>query len=280
MTVKEGSATALVRFTGLGIICFNKDRHRGEIGVVRDNKHKLTITIQRPAFQEGSGNDILGYANVATYEGLSKEDVQIEIKALGKPAIEGYEIYQPEDFDRLDSADANDFRWLVNMNSLHGDTSLVTGAQDRHPLTKIYIDNGLFYTHKLDTDIVFEKVAQDSNGNTTQRELFGNVAETLGVKIEGDEVRFTIRFDGKEETHRLKRIDGLPFKIEIKNMDSSANAVYSDMPDYYKYLSPAGARFDLTPIVEESGGSVADSVNSREYCHPIVVDGPSSIDDL
>jgi hypothetical protein len=270
MTVKEGSATALVRFTGLGIICFNKDKQRGEIGIIRDGKHKLTITIQRPVFQEGSGKDILGYENVATYEGLSKEDVQIEIKALGKPAIEGYEIYQPGNFDRLDSPDANDFRWLVNMNSLHGDTSLVTGTQDRHPLTKIYIDNGFFYTHKLDTDIVFEKVAQGSNGNTTQRELFGNVAETLGVKIEGDEVKFTIRFDGKEETHRLKRIDGLPFKIEIKNMDSSANAVYSDMPDYYKYLSPAGARFDLTPIVEESGGSVANSVNSREYCHPTI----------
>ena len=81
----------------------------------------------------------------------------------------------------------------------------------------------------------------------------------------------------------LKRIEGLPFKIEIKNMDPSANAVYSDMPDYYRYVSPAGARVDLTPVREESEGSegsVADSVNSREYCHPIVIDGPSSIDEL
>ena len=32
MSVQESSATALVRFTGLGIICFNQDRQRGEIG--------------------------------------------------------------------------------------------------------------------------------------------------------------------------------------------------------------------------------------------------------
>lgn len=281
MTVKEGSATALVRFTGLGIVCFNKDRQRGELGVIRDHKHTMTITIQRPVFQEGSGNDVLFYQNVVTFEELPREGVEIEIKAVGNPAIDGYEIYQPGDFDRLDSPDSNDFRWLVNLNSLHGDTSLTPGAADHYPLTKIYIGNGLFYTHKLDTNIFFEKVEKNPSGNATAREVFGNVAETLGVKIEGDEVSFTIRFNGKEETHTLKRIEGLPFKIEIKNMDSSPNAVYSDMPDYYKYLdNPNGVHFDLNPIVEDSGGVVADSVNSREFCHPIVFGALSSIDDL
>ncbi len=49
MSVNESSATALVRFTGLGIVCFNKDRQRGEIAVIRDNKHTLSIKIQRRA---------------------------------------------------------------------------------------------------------------------------------------------------------------------------------------------------------------------------------------
>jgi hypothetical protein len=277
MSVNESSATALVRFTGLGILCFNKEKQRGEVGVIRDHKHELSIKIQRPAFQEADGRDLVVYKDVVKYEALPKDDVVIEIKALGKPSINGYEIYQSGDFDRLTSADPNDFRWVVNMNALHDDATVNTKAKDRHPLTKIYVGNGLFYAHKLDTNLTFEKVGRDASGNAT-REPFGNVAETVGVKIDGDEVSFTIRIHGKEETHSLKRIEGLPYRIEIKNMDYNTNAVYSDMPDYYKYVSsPKGESFELSPIVEAGLG---ESINSKDYCHPIVVDDPPSVDDF
>lgn len=282
MSINESSATALVRFTGLGIVCFNKEAGRGEIGAIRDQKHLLTISIQRPVFLGADGKDLVSYQEIATYKDLPKEGVEIEIKALSKPAIEGYEIYQSGDFDRLNSTDVNDFRWIVNMSNLHGEAGVVVpAAKDRPPLSKIYIGNALFYTHKLDTSLFFERVGKDAAGTATQREVFGNVAETIGVKIEGEEVSFTIRSGGKEETHALKRLEGLPFRIEIKNMDTSPNAVYSDMPDYYKYLSPpAGDRFDLTPIAEDREGTSADSINTREFCHPIGVDEISSIDEL
>ena len=273
MSVKESSATALVRFTGLGIICFNRDRQRGEIAVLRDDKHTLSIKVQRPVYQDGGGDDLIRYQDIATYQKLPKEDVQLEIKALGRPAIEGYEIYQSGDFDRLDSADPNDFRWIVNMDALHADTGLTPTANGRHPLTKIYIGNGLFYTHKLDTNLCFEKVKASANGGAEQREPFGNVGETVGVKIEGDEVSFTIRIGGREETHSLKRVEGLPFRIEIKNMDYSDDAVYSDMADYYGYLAcPAGHQFDLSPIIEEADG---DNFNFKQFCHAVVTDLPS-----
>ena len=275
MSVKESSATALVRFTGLGIICFNSDQRRGEIAALRDNKHSLTITVKRPVYQEGTGGDRIEYKKIATYEKLPKEDVQLEIKALGKPAIEGYEIYQNGDFDRLTSTDFNDFRWVVNMNSLHGGTALSPTTKGRHPLTKIYIGNGLFYTHKLDTELCFEKVETGAGAKAGERELFGNIGETIGVKIEGDEVSFTIRIGDREETHALKRVEGLPFIIEIKNMDDNVNAVYSDMPDYYGYLScPAGNQFELSPIIEDAGGKHAagDAVNFRQFCHAVVSD--------
>lgn len=283
MPVKEGSATALVRFTGLGIICFNDDRQRGEIAAIRDDKHSLSITIQKPVFQEGGEKDIIAYRDIAAYQKLPKDDVQIEIKALGEPSIEGYEIYQSGEFDRLASADVNDFRWVVNMSTLHGDTALSPTAQRRYPLTKIYISNGLFYTHKLDTNLFFERVKKDAGGRATGRDVFGNVAETIGVKIEGEEVDFTIRVGGREETHSLKRVDGLPYRIEIKNMDYNVNAVYSDMADYYGYLSsPTGEQFDLAPITEEeAGGKPAGggAVNQKQFCHPVASD-LSSIDEL
>lgn len=283
MPVNESSATALVRFTGLGIICFNKDRQRGEIGAIRDNKHKLTIKIQKPVFQDGIDNDIIVYQDVATYEKLPKHDVQIEIKAAGKPAIEGYETYQSGDFDRLASADVNDFRWIVNMSALHGETALAPAEKEKHPLAKIYIGNGLFYVHKLDRNLFFERVEKDAEGTAMQREVFGNVAETIGVKIEGDEVRFTIRIGGSEETHSLPRVAGLPYRIEIKNIDPNGDAVVSDMPDYYQYLSSStGNQFDLMPIAEDEGSDTASepAVDFKVFCHPIGSDDLSSIDDL
>lgn len=281
MPVQESSATALVRFTGLGIICFNDERRRGEIAAIRDNKHVLTIKIQQPCYQDGAENDLIVYRDIAAYQNLPKEDVRLEIKALGGAAVEGYEIYQGEEFDRLGSADVNDFRWIVNMDALHDDAALSPTAERRHPFTKIYVGNGLFYTHKLDTNLFFEKVEKDAGGALTRSEAFGNVAETIGVKIEGDEVGFTIRIGDREETHALKRVEGLPFRIEIKNMDYSEGAVYSDMPDYYGYLaSPSGKQFDLTPVVEEDGGvSSGGSVNQKEFCHPVTTKLPS-IDDL
>ncbi|HEY0727356.1 MAG TPA: hypothetical protein VGD38_04745, partial [Pyrinomonadaceae bacterium] len=126
--------------------------------------------------------------------------------------------------------------------------------------------------------LFFEKVEKNASGLAMLSEVFGNVAETMGVKIEGAEVLFTIRIGSQEETHSLRRIDGLPFRIEIKNMDYNANAIYSDMPDYYKYFaSPSGNQFELKPIVEDAS---VESINQQEFCHPIVVDNPGSIDEL
>src|SRR4029079_10544332 len=133
-------------------------------------------------------------------------------------------------FDRLDSADVNDFRWIVYLHTLHGASGLAPTAKQNYPLAKIYIGNGLFYAHKLDRNLFFEKVEKDSSGAATQREVFGNVGETIGVKIEGDEVMLTIRIGDSEETHSLERVAGFPYRIEIKNMDYSAAAIYSDMP--------------------------------------------------
>ncbi len=280
MAVQESSATALVRFTGLGIICFNDEHQRGEIAGIRDTKHVLTVKIQRPVYQDGVEKDLVVYKDIFSYDNLPKDDVQIEIKASGNPPIAGYEIYQNGEFDRLGSPDVNDFRWFVNMSALHGVTaptaSVNSNVNNRYPLTKIYIRNGLFYAHKLDRNLFFEKIEKDASGLEKQREVFGNVAETAGVKIEGDVVTFTIRIGDQETTHSLPRLEGLPFRIEIKNMDYNANAIYSDMPDYYKYLSaPTGDQFELTPIVEDAG---VESINQQEFCHPIIVDDLSSID--
>src|SRR5919112_599812 len=125
MPLNESSATALVRITGLAIVCFNEEQRRGEVAIIRDQKHTLAVKLQRPVFHEGGGDDHIGYQDVACYHDLPKENVRIEITSSGAGAAEGFEVYKGEgDFDRLDSPDPQDFRWIVHMDSLHDGTSL------------------------------------------------------------------------------------------------------------------------------------------------------------
>ena len=278
MPLNESSATALVRITGLAIVCFNEEQRRGEVALVRDDKHTLSVKLQRPVFQEGGGGDLVVYQDVASYHNLPKEGVRIEIKSAGAGAAEGYEVYTGGgEFDRLDSPDPRDFRWIVHMDSLHGGARLRPTGHGPHPLTGLYISGGRFYTHKLDTELFFEKVEKDPAGRELGREVFGNVGETVGVTLGGEEVVFKLSVGGREESHTLRRVEGLPFRIEVKNMDYSPNAVYSDMPDYYGYLaSPDGTEFDLAPMKEEGqdGGAQAagGAINQREFCHPVAAD--------
>ncbi|HEX8147009.1 MAG TPA: hypothetical protein VF591_07505 [Pyrinomonadaceae bacterium] len=281
MPLNESSATALVRLTGLSILCFNGEQRRGEVAIIRDQKHSLSVKLQRPVFQ-GGGRDLVVYQDVAAYRDLPKEGVTIEIEAAGAGAAEGYEVYKGGgEFDRLDSADPQDFRWIVHMDSLHGGAPLRPTGRRQHPLTKLYVRGGLFYTHKLDTELFFEKVEKDPSGRVLGREVFGNVGETVGVRLGGEEVVFRISVGGREETHTLRRVEGLPFRIELKNMDYNPNAVYSDMADYYGYLaSPDGGQFDLAPVSEEDGRETGGgSVNQKEFCHPIATD-LKSVDEL
>jgi hypothetical protein len=279
MPIQESSATALVRFTGLGIICFNQDPQRGEIAALRDEHHTLNFRIQRPAFQDGADSDLITYQDIATYENLPRDGVQLEIKATN-PSLAGYELYQSGGFDRLSPADLNDFQWVVNLHTLHSSNNLVPAAKQDVPLAKIYVENGLFYACKLDQDLFFEKSETDTNGVVSQPEPFGNVAETVGVKIEGDEVLVTVRIGDQEDKYSLPRIPGLPYRVEITNIDRSAKSVYSDLPDYYRYVVSANNKqFVLTPVVEEDV-STGDSISQRDFCHPIVLDAPSSIDML
>lgn len=271
MSINESSANTLVRFTGLGIICFNESEKRGEIGLIRDEKHSLSVKIQKAEFLEGTEKDLIAYKDWRVFENLPKEGLEIEIKPEKNPSVEGYEIYQSNgNFSRLDGDDFNDFRWIVDLNDLHGENLVNQNGKEKYPVSKLFISGGLFYTHKLDTELFFEKIEKDANGNERERELFGSVAETIGVKIEADAVLFRIKYGETEDTEILEKTSGLPFRIEIKNMDYNEGASYSDMPDYYKYLASAsGEKIELEPVREDDGAEDGGAVTGKQFCHPI-----------
>ena len=271
MAIIESTATALVRFTGLGMICFNEQQNLGEIALIRDEKHELSIEIQQPKFKDGVENDLIVYENIASFTKLPKENVSIEITTNGNSTFQGYEVYENNgEFNRLESEDFNDFRWVVDMNNLHEEELSFSNSENRYPITKLSIENGLYYVHKLDTELFFEKVEKNLDGEKLNKETFGNVAETIGVKLEADEVLFKISIDGNEESFNLKQNNGLPYRIEIKNMNYDEDADISDMPDYYKYVASSDNRqFELDTFKDSSDSAPAGGITAKRFCHPV-----------
>ncbi|CAN5314103.1 hypothetical protein BH10ACI1_BH10ACI1_19650 [soil metagenome] len=272
MSIIESSATALVRFTGMGIMRFCQNVQRGEIAAVRDAKHTLTVRIQQPVYRNGLERDVIVYEDLYVYEKLPDTGVEIEISTSGSSNFNGFEVYRNEHFDRLSSVDVNDLNWIVNMENLHGANLVNQTSLGAFPTSNIFIANGFFYTHKLDTDLFFAKVEKDANGKEVSRGQFGRVAETIGVKLEAEAVVFKIAINDLEEIHTLPHNNGLPFRIEITNVDTTENSVYSDMPEYYKYFADTtGTNFEFEVSEEDSGSSRlgGGSVNDLSFCHPI-----------
>ena len=281
MSIKESGATALIRFRGLGLVVFNKAKNRGEIAIIRDEKHELSIKVQAPRFVDGGDKDLLQYVDVAVYKDLPKTGVSIELAAKGNSAVDGYEIYHsPGEFNRLECDDPNDYRWIVDMSDLHGDDLARADGGQRFPISKLYIENGMFYAHNLDTEMVFKKIEKSADGNEVSSGVFGNIAETIGVKLDADEVNVNVKIGDDVKAHTFRRVDGLPLRIVIDNMDYETDAAVSDMPDYYKYQrSASGRTFELEPIKEAASGG---AISMGNFCHPIDGGGIciNSIDEL
>lgn len=272
MAIKESSANTLVRFRGMGLINFSEENPHGDIMIIRDEKHTFTVRIQEPRFKDEAEKDVIVYEDIAVYESLPREGVRIEIEAMNDAEKSGYEIYKEDgEFDRLKSEDVNDFRWIVDMEDLHTNKLAKIESGGQYPLTNLSIKNGFFYTHKLDTNLFFEKITKNADGKEENREVFGHIAETIGVKLDAEKVKFRIKIGEKEKVHKLKNMKGLPYRIEINNVDYNDDSEISDMPEYYNYLrSQSGRKFELEPMKEDEDGRLVSggSVNTLNFCHP------------
>ena len=272
MSIKESSANTLVRFRGMGLINFSDENPHGDIMVIRDKKHTFSLRIQEPRFKDGAEKDIIVYEDIAVYESLPSKGVSIEVIAHTDSQTSSYKVYKAEgDFDRLKSEDLNDFRWIVDFEDLHKNKLEKLISHDQYPTTNLSIKNGFFYTHKLDTDLFFEQITKNAKGKEEKRKVFGHIADTIGVILDEEVVEFKIKIGDEEKTHFLEKVKGLPYRIEVNNVDYNDDSEISDMPEYYKYLaSQSGRTFELEPMKEDENGDIISggSVNEIAFCHP------------
>lgn len=191
MPIDTSSAAAIVRFSGLGVLCFNDGA--AENLFLHEAGHTLTVEIFKPlvarirSFYSTRSEEAAGlatfkqfpyargtrgepldawYKRVAVYDDIDVSqldtpdggpplDVSVDISAEGTPAMASVGKYPPVavPFDRVnDIGDENDFKWIVNVTA-----SRLTGTPT-HPLTtsvptsRLNIRNAMFYTHSRAAD--------------------------------------------------------------------------------------------------------------------------------
>ena len=147
MPIDTSSAAAIVRFSGLGVLRFNRAKTLAENLFLHEAGHTVTVEIFKPlvarlkTFYSQNPDEAKGlatfrrfpddeepcalYKRVAVYEDIDVSqmdthnghlDVCIEVSGEECTEMNGVGKFQPAPFDRTTGVgDENDFRWIVNV---------------------------------------------------------------------------------------------------------------------------------------------------------------------
>lgn len=294
-------ATALVHFTGLGMVCANEPEEKLETMFIHAKKHKLNIEISKVTKIVDGRVEEQEFMNSLTYEDFLLEQnfwhhsqIKISISSeLGKSSkYRGLSFYTPGDFDRSEKSNRNDFRWLINLNKdrLLGEEEMYDPVPNNDfPRSLLTIENCLLYTDKLavddnDREVEFLHVVDRGevpykNRSDFKEQKFGKVADTLGAAVFGSLVNVKIEFDGKIHNFHLPKTEN-PYLIKITNV---AKDMDSDMDVYRTFwaLEPSDIKFNL--LVDDEidkllGRSQGGTVGARKTCALARIERPSGDD--
>jgi len=273
MPVTRQQSTAFVNVRGLGIVCFNSNLQRCETAIIRSGNHQLSVDVSRPGLVDIAGSDATGFVSLLSQTIKDREDVTIEITAIGDSNYQGYEIFQGESFERLGADnDDNDIRWIIDLESeeMHGPGLVrndAVSAAAKPPVTRLYISDALFYA-VMPSDAARAKTPFFNKTDPRKNETtpFGYLAETMGANIQANGVQIKITTPKGETIETFDHVKGSPLRIEITNVDPDPDAMASDLPVCYQFLQDAtGFEFNLTP--DEDDSDSGDSTVGKNYCH-------------
>jgi hypothetical protein len=310
MPIDTSSAAAVVRFSGLGVLRFNRAGTLAENLFLHEAGHTVTMEIFKPlvarikTFYSENPDEATGlatfrrfpddeepcplYKRVAVYEDIDVSqmdtnngplDVCIEVSGEGYTERSGVERFEPGPFVRsTGEGDANDFRWIVNVTDapLLGtpDPTIAPTSEitTSVPTTKLKIRNAEFYTHSLAADDyqLVENVPPGGLMASGPISFFGKINDEIGARIDAEKVRVEVTIGTETHTHMLPKLE-MPYVIYIKN---NAAVSGSDMPIYKKLYETTGPTFDLLTNEEISSIAGSSTITGREFCAGIFEEFP------
>lgn len=257
----DNNATVSFCFTGLGLICINKDG-KLQVGILEcpDHRHELVVDIQ--GITTTSDNDLT--SEVIPHQLNFDQNLRIEAVNPSSPGAKTH----PEDKGPLDrkngQADPRDYRWIVDLEGeAFRNQPVVFPPLVKDPIAikpVITISDGVLYseqrTDKQFFSVPTEAQVTSSELNEDAPNFLGNVAFKVGFDIVCEDkpesgVLFKNGAGDKPLLELRREMDGKQysqFLITVKNeCDIRSNPDgHSDHTLYYKAVSyQGGEEFDL-----------------------------------
>ena len=268
MPLDHTQATATISFTGLLLFRVVKEageagKKRCEVKVLECDRHKLDLVVEKITLNAGG----VALSSRVVEHGLDlTRDIQIEVEAPPVPEIRLHKS-DAGAFDRVNSQDDEDLRWLLDFESIElnsGPITLAPAAGVASPRAfqpTISIDQCTLYT-KLKSDL---PVAREEIGNPAPAVFLGKVASTIGADLTcGNGSKIVLSNVGPNANPlSLPQEPNVQYRIVIENECDFLDEVGagSDFRLYYDALTTVnGKKFDLRPVVNIGPGVAAAAV--------------------
>lgn len=212
-----------VTLSGVMVICPSEDLSRCEVGLVRGARsHNLLLRIRKNGVNVpgGSLNETTMRSNLA---------LKVE-----NPSSLGVELFNPGSFNRLDTDDINDVRWIIDFEGEEFyNKKLKIKHEELNPI--IEFNKGLLYT-KQKSEM---RVRREGGGKDG---VLGKVALVAGIDIDLEQGSTAVLMNGDEEFFRFDPSDGSTFEVIIDRSCArrarQSAAEESDFLHFYQALGP------------------------------------------
>lgn len=272
----HSKANVTIAIGGLALACINsRERNRCEVGLLRCDRHKPVLDIQRVELHPKSRRPIR--STLVPHSLNLDEDITIGLEYDDGEILNcsrGVSTYTRRDFDRLDdTGDPEDFRWIADLEGpeFYNRKLKIRHRSELKPI--ILINDGILYTAQKSSE-VFARVPVKPEGPSIP---LGRLGDGLSADITYPEGSKVVLRNGSDpglssracSTTLLIDRDSR-YVITIENFcqlpDESEGTDFRLLYDVLKV--PVERQFDLRRIVETGPcGQPEEALDDREdFC--------------
>lgn len=260
MPLDHSRANVTISIAGLALACINtRKRNRCEIGILRCERHKPLVDIQRILLDPETRTPVR--SSLIPHSLSLDDDIFVQVNHSDSDEVRcagGVSTYMRREFDRLDdTGDGEDFRWIADLEGpeFHNRKLKLTHRYKLNPT--IFINEGVLYTREK-TENVFARVPVKGRSPSIPLGRFAYGLNTDIACAAGSEVILSNHPAGEStRLHgdcmvRLPQSEFTQYLITIENHCKLAEEEEgTDFRLFYDVVEdPGGEQYDLRRIVE------------------------------